>query len=193
MSRNFGEIIKNYISLFGGKPARGLPTPSPTSPRAVTTHFTRVGQQSASWMCEIYSRESLEGGGEGRVICGTVPFINGLSDQLQTQNQDSQYYYAPSLFRQDLSNSYWWLWQASANLYLYIVEGGYKRELEPVASPQSTTLHSAGNTSVKKEVVHSNTRGTVRLCSIPAEILLHILYIFNILCGLKVINSRRLQ
>ncbi len=50
------------------------------------------------------------------------------------------------------------------------MEGGYKREPEPVASPQSTILHSTGNTSVKKEVGHSNTRGTVRLCSIPAEI-----------------------
>ncbi len=47
----------------------------------------------------------------------------------------------------------------------------------PVASPQSTTLHSTGNTSVKKEVGHSNTRGTVRLCSIPGEILLLIVYI----------------
>jgi hypothetical protein len=62
-----------------------------------------------------------------------------------------------------------------------------------VASPQSTTLHSTDNISVKKEVGHSNTRGTVRLCFIPAEILLHIVYIFNILCGLKVIDSRRLQ
>ncbi len=78
-------------------------------------------------------------------------------------------------------------WQASQ---IYIVEGGYKRELEPVSSPQTATLHSTGNTSVKKEVSHSNTRGIVRLCSIPTEILLHI---FNILCGLKVISSRRLQ
>ncbi len=78
-------------------------------------------------------------------------------------------------------------------LRIYNVEGGYKREPEPVTSPQSTTLQSTGNTSVKKEVGHSNTRGTVRLCSFPAEILLHIVHIFNILCGLKVINSRRLQ
>ncbi len=76
---------------------------------------------------------------------------------------------------------------------IYIVEGGYKREPEPVASPQSTTLHSTGNISVKKEVSHSNTRGTVRLCSIPAEVLLHIVHIFNILCGLEVLDSRRLQ
>ena len=57
------------------------------------------------------------GGGEGGVICETVPFVNGSSDQLQTQNQDSQYYSAPSLFRQDLSNFTVGLWQASANLY----------------------------------------------------------------------------
>jgi len=99
---------KNYISLFGGKPARGLPTPPPTSPRAVTAHFTRVGWQSASWMCEIYTRESLGGGGEGGVICETLPFVNGTSDRLQAQNQDSQYHSAPLLFRQDLSISFWW-------------------------------------------------------------------------------------
>jgi hypothetical protein len=38
-----------------------------------------------------------------------VLFDNRLSDGLQTQNQDSQYYSAAFLFIQDLSNSYWWL------------------------------------------------------------------------------------
>ncbi len=33
---------------------------------------------------------------------------------------------------------------------IYKVEGGYKRELEPVASPQSATPHSTGNISVKE-------------------------------------------
>ncbi len=37
------------------------------------------------------------------------------------------------------------LWQASTFLYS---ERIYKREPEPAASPQSTTLHSTGNTSV---------------------------------------------
>jgi hypothetical protein len=32
------------------------------------------------------------------VICETVPFVNGSSDRLQTQDQDSQYYSAPLLF-----------------------------------------------------------------------------------------------
>ncbi len=36
--------------------------------------------------------------------------------------------------------------------------------------PQSTTLHSTGNISVwRKEVGHSNTCGTVRLCSFPLK------------------------
>ncbi len=101
---------KNYISLLGGKPARGLHTPPPTSPGAVTKHFSTCWTASANRKCEIYSRESLAEGGGGRgAICETVPFVNGSSDRLRTQNQDSQYYSAPLLFRQDLSNSYWWL------------------------------------------------------------------------------------
>jgi hypothetical protein len=79
---------KNYISLFNGKPARGLPTPPPTSPRAVTAHFPRVGRQvrfaSARFTCENHSWE----GGEGGMICEMVPFDNGLSDR--TQDEDSQ-------------------------------------------------------------------------------------------------------
>ncbi len=110
ISKKNGEISKNYISLFGGKPARRLPTPLPTSTRAVTAHFPRVGRQvrtpSARFTCENHSQE---GGGGGGVICETLAFNNGSSDRLQTQNQDSQHYYAPLLFRQDLSNFYWWL------------------------------------------------------------------------------------
>jgi hypothetical protein len=147
-------------------------------------------------MCRLQARFLLARitrkgrGGEGRVICETVPFVNGSSDQLQTQNEDSQYHSAPLLFRQNSPNSYWWL---LASLASYIMERGYKREPEPAASPQLATPHSTGNTSVKKEVGHSNTRGTVRLCSFLLKLLLHIVYISNILCGLKVINSRRLQ
>ena len=104
------QVTSEKSSLFGGKPTRGLPTPPPTSPRAVTAHFPRVGWQvrlaSATFTCENHSPE---GGGEGVVIWETVPFDNGSSDRLQTQNQDSQYYSAPLLFRQDSSVSYWWL------------------------------------------------------------------------------------
>ena len=78
---------KNYISLFGGKPAKGLPTPPPTSLRAVTAHFPHVKRQvrtaSARFTCENHSRE----GGEGVVICETMPFENGSSDRLQIQTK----------------------------------------------------------------------------------------------------------
>jgi hypothetical protein len=57
--------------------------PPPTSPRAVTAHVPRVGRQvriaSARFTCENHSRE----GGEGGVICETVPFDNGSSDRPQ--------------------------------------------------------------------------------------------------------------
>ncbi len=77
---------------------------------------------------------------------------------------------------------------------VYIVKRGYKREPEPAASPQSATLHSTGNISVwTNEVGHSNTSVTVRFCSFRSKLLLHIVYVFNILCGLEVIVSRRLQ
>ncbi len=47
--------------------------------------------------CELHVRDLLVGitrgggGGEGGVICETVPFVKGSSDRLQIQNEDSQY------------------------------------------------------------------------------------------------------
>ncbi len=41
MSSKFGEIIKKLISVFGEKPARGLPKPPPTPPCPDSADFTR--------------------------------------------------------------------------------------------------------------------------------------------------------
>ena len=83
------------------------------------------------------------------------------------------------------------LWQASAFLYS---ERIYKREPEPAASPQSTKLHSTGNTSViEGSRPQQYTWNSKLLFFSRWKILLHIVYISNILCGLKVIDSRRLQ
>ncbi len=41
MSSNFGEIIKKLISVFGRKPPRGLPKPSPSAPRLDSVTFIR--------------------------------------------------------------------------------------------------------------------------------------------------------
>ncbi len=52
---------------------------------------------------------------------------------------------------------------------LYCEARLYKGAREASLS-QLTTLHSTGNISVwTKEVGHSNTRGTVRLCSFPLK------------------------
>jgi hypothetical protein len=55
---------------------------------------------------------------------------------------------------------------ASEKGVLYNEDRVYKKAPELVASPQSTALHSTGNTSVKNknEVGHSSTRGIVSLC-----------------------------
>jgi hypothetical protein len=68
---------------------------------------------------------------------------------------------------------------------IYIVERGYKREPEPVASSQSTTLRSTVNTSVKEGSQPQQHKWNRKALFFPAEILLHIVYIFNILCGLR--------
>jgi hypothetical protein len=108
---------KNYISLFGGKPARGLPTPPPTPPRREIAHFTRGELASGIRGRDFYSRNLLAGEREGGGKCETVPFVNGSSDQLQTQNQDSQYHSAPCYLDKICLSPSGGLWQASANLY----------------------------------------------------------------------------
>jgi hypothetical protein len=108
---------KNYISLFGGKPTRGLPTPPPTPPQREIAHFTHGELASAIRGRDFFSRNLLAGEGEGGGKCETVPFVNGSQDQLQTQNQESQYHFAPLLFRQIRLSLTGGLWQASANLY----------------------------------------------------------------------------
>jgi hypothetical protein len=109
MSSNFGEIIKKLYFLVLWKARQGATHATPHLSASCYRTFYTWWTASANRKCEIYLRESLAGGGEGRVICETVLFDNRLSDRLQTQNQDSQYYSALFLFRQDLSNSYWWL------------------------------------------------------------------------------------
>jgi hypothetical protein len=57
------------------------------------------------------------------------------------------------------------------------------------ASPQSTTLHSTGNTSVKNSVTRTSRpqqhTWNSKPLLFPAELLLHIVYVSNILCGLR--------
>ncbi len=72
-----------------------------------------------------------------------------------------------------------------------IVNRAYKWAPNLVARSQSTTLHSTGNISAddsvhKNKVGHNNTRGTISSSLFfPLKLLLHKVYISNILCGLR--------
>jgi hypothetical protein len=183
---------KNYVSLFGGKPARGLPTPPPTPPRREIAHLTRG--KCASAMCgrDFYSRDWLAengGGGEKREM---MPFINGwrINCKLKTKIANTILLLC-YLDKMCLSPS-GCLWQASAFLYS---ERIYKREPKPAASPQSTTLGSTVYTSVKEgSQPQQHTWNSKPLFFSRWNTAAHSLqYISNILWGLKVIGSRRLQ
>jgi hypothetical protein len=89
---------KNYISLFGGKPDRGLPTPPPIPPRAEISrnqHVENVRVRHAEAI-SVRGIDARRMGGEGKREM--MPFVNGSMHQLQTQNQDSQYYSPPFYF-----------------------------------------------------------------------------------------------
>ncbi len=176
--------------MFGGKPARGLPThatPHLSASRFRTFYMWWTAKTaSARFTCENHSREGGRAGWFAK-RCHLI-MDHRIDCKLKTKiaNTILLLCYLDKICL-TLTGGCGKLWR------IYIVEGGYKREPEPVASPQLTILHSTGNTSVKKEVGHSNTRGTQGFVLFPLKLLLHIVYIFNILCGLKVTNSRRLQ
>jgi hypothetical protein len=72
MSSKFGEIIKKLISVFGEKPARGLPKPPPTPPRPDSAAFTRgentiLGRDAESTR-RIETRRKGKGGENNAII-----------------------------------------------------------------------------------------------------------------------------
>ncbi len=66
---NLEKSSKNLISLFGEKPARGLPKPSPTPPCQESTEFTCGKSADAGREHEIQTRNwDAENGGGGEII-----------------------------------------------------------------------------------------------------------------------------
>ncbi len=68
MSSKFGEIIQKLISVFGEKPATGLPKPPPTPLRPDSAAFTRgenaiLGRGTRNQPAG-FRREKREGGGK---------------------------------------------------------------------------------------------------------------------------------
>jgi hypothetical protein len=82
---------------------------------------------------------------------------------------------------------------AGENGALYGEGRVYNRAPKLVASPQSTALHSTGNISAedsahKNKVGHNSTRGIVSpFLFFLLKLLLHKVYISNILCGLRLL------
>ncbi len=102
--------------------------------------------------------------GEGGVICRLISFDNGSLVLRPIQHEGGQWYASPFLFNQDLPNSV----DYTAFYRQHLCENEESR-------PQQHTWNS-------------------KALFFPAQIYCcRIVYIFNILCGLKVIDSRHLQ
>jgi hypothetical protein len=132
--------------VFGEKPTRGLPklveaTPHPTTSRIRGAYTWQTRNLDA----ELGRRERGSGGGNNAKLNNSsteqhfdaifytkidIPFLNALTK--------CAYFLLASL--------------ASKNQVLYSEGRAYKREPELAASPQSTALHSTGNTSVENSV-----------------------------------------
>jgi hypothetical protein len=152
---------KNYIH-YESEPSQAaihsVPPYLPAKKRVLRADFPSGEGKCASWRRSSNSPWRLgTWRGEGGVICGLISFDNGSSVLRPFQHEDGQWCSAPFLFGQDLPNSYWWPTASFVRLY---------KGPRMAIHPQSTKLHSTGNISVwTKEVGHSNTCGTVRLCS----------------------------
>ena len=71
-----GKSSKNYISLFGGKPARGLPTPPPTPPQR-----KRIFNTWKMWECDGQTQFPLAGLGRGELGGGRAKRCYSLMGQ----------------------------------------------------------------------------------------------------------------
>ncbi len=147
ISSKYGEIIKNLISVFGEKPARGLPKPPPTPPRPDYAEFTRgenADVESTRW---IETRRKGRGGENNEILNNSI--TKWYFDAILHMKIG-----IPFLLLNSLTNCAHILLAslASKNRDLYSEGSVYKRTSELAASPQSTALHSTGNTSVKNSV-----------------------------------------
>jgi hypothetical protein len=195
MSSNFGEIVKKLIPVFGEKPARGLPKSPPpprTAPGLVDSHTWRK-HHIESPRRQIRPPKWDAGVGEG----GGGRKFRAFQITQQRSNISRCFFHTmvciPFLLLIAVAYCAHLLSTclAGENGALYCEGRAYKRVPKLVASPQSTALHSTGNISAedsvyKNKVGHNSTRGIVSpLLFFPLKLLLHKVYISNILCGLR--------
>jgi hypothetical protein len=140
---------KNLISVFGEKPARGLPKPPPPHRveklRSLHVERTRFQDADAESGRGIWTRR--KGGGNNAKL-------NNSSTEQHFDARFQTKIAITFLLLIALTKCAYLLLAslASKNRVLYSEGRAYKREPELAASPQSTTLHSTGNTSVKNGV-----------------------------------------
>ncbi len=152
---------KNLISLFGEKPARGLPKPTPLPTCRESAEFTRGKSADAGRRREIQTRNwDVEKGGG--------------NNAKRSHSSTGQHFDAG--FQMKIVNTFLLLIALTKSAYLlsaslasktrvlYSESKAYKREPKLAASPQSTTLHSTGNTSVKNGITRTKSALLVSLC-----------------------------
>jgi hypothetical protein len=94
-----------------------MPSHYPHHPPPLRTEKSQGELASAIRRCEIYSRVLLAGeGGEGGVICETVAFVNGSSDQLQNKTKIANTILLLCYLNKICLSLTGGLWQASAHL-----------------------------------------------------------------------------
>ncbi len=176
--------------MFGGKPARGLPKPPlppPTARRLELATLTRG--ETPNWVAKTGRQNETPEGGGGGGNSATFQITQQWSNISRGFFHTEVCVYFPLLIAVSYCTHLLSACCAEENGVLYSESEPIKGQL--FASPQSTTLHSTGNISAedsvyKNKVDHNNTRGIVSsLLFFPLELLLHKVYISNILCGLR--------
>jgi hypothetical protein len=142
---------KNLISVFGEKPARWLPKPPRTPPRRESAVFTRGKNAIPGCGCGIRMRNwdvDKGGGGENNAKLNNSSMKQHFSAIFYTKID------IPFFLLIALTKCAYLLLAllASKNRILYSEGRAYKREPELADSPQSTALHSTGNTSVENSI-----------------------------------------
>ncbi len=126
----------------------------------------------------------MEGRGE------ITQLVNNSIFYSQTQNEDSLDHSTPYCIAKMCLSPSGALWCPLA--FLYSGAEPIKAGASSQPSVDYTTFYSQ-HLCEEGSRPHQHTWNSKALLFFPAEILLHIVYISNILCGLEVIDSRRLQ
>ncbi len=168
MSCKFGEFIKKTIFIVKMSQAKPLYIESPPPQLSAKRQVARVDFPRVEGKCASWRRRGKSPLGGGRVGWSADWYHSITDHQFCAQfnmKMDNDVLLLCYIDKIRLTGN---LWRALASLYS---EARLYKGPRTATRPQLTTLHSTGNISVwTKEVSHSNTRGTVRLCSFQLKL-----------------------